>query len=85
MSWTWGMRLRWRLKRLLTDIVHVILGMITGYCMLNGMEAYGFGLMVLFIVYQILESASIRDQPHLDIAEYTVGYLLVWGFYFVTT
>jgi len=60
------------------SIVHFLSGLLCGFYV-EAYTAFSVGLLVLFLIYEVVELVRIRDLGYKEILEFSVGFVL--GFF----
>ena len=61
--------------RLLSRIVHVVLGIIAGLLILSYPIA-ALTFTALFLIYEYVEETKVLDEMYIEVKEFTGGYLI---------
>jgi hypothetical protein len=61
--------------RLISRIIHVILGIIAGLLIVD-LPIAALTLTALFLIYEYVEETKVLDEMYLEVKEYTGGYLI---------
>jgi hypothetical protein len=61
--------------RLISRVVHVALGIITGLLILDFTVA-ALTLAAFFLIYEYVEETKVLDEMYLEVKEFTGGYLI---------